>query len=127
MIKFIFLSFQQLTSTLINMEVAACTNTPRMLIGVIAALAYIYLVFGIGHKCGQPTKIFNEQQLSYFKNGSFYVGGFHIHHWMIAWTILPIAVLFACEETSWFLFVVGAHGFTYPDAFIVKQRDCKQS
>ena len=86
-----------------------------MLLGTMVALLYVLTVFGQGHKPGQPPRR-GAWTVGPVCNGSLYLLGMHVHHWVIAWALWPMALCYGLPEVSWFLFWVGLHGFSYPDA-----------
>ena len=94
-----------------------------MFIGITLAILYIYIVYGFKHKMDQPLKRFNITVEPWLRQGSVFVFGYHLHHWIIAWALIPVAMSLSMYNLVTFLFTLGAHGFMYPDAFSIQKLD----
>merc|ERR1712091_739377 len=106
---------------MLKSKVTACGTTRHlwftMFLGVALAILYIYIVYGFNHKMDQPLKRFNITVEPWLRRGSFFIFGHHLHHWIIAWALIPVAMRFSMYNLVTFLFTFGVHGFLYPDAF----------
>ena len=85
-------------------------------IGVLLAIAYITVVYGINHKPKQPLKRCNWTVRPFLINGSLFIYGTHVHHWTLSLSLLPAALCFEMWGTAGFLATMTLHGLTYPDA-----------
>ncbi|VVU94979.1 hypothetical protein CPAV1605_704 [seawater metagenome] len=87
--------------------------------GMIIGIIYICLVFG--NNAGEPHNLpFNFGSL--IQNGSLYIGGKHIHHWLISLIILFYSIPYQIKTKSkiisvlnGFLVIMFFQGISYKD------------
>lgn len=92
-----------------------------MLFGLI--IGTLYAKYGFGKK-GETPKI--DCSCGPFVNGTLYLCGYHIHHWMVAAPVgavsfnlavfVPWAGILGCWDLTTFCCAMTLHGLTYSDS-----------
>jgi len=89
------------------------------MIGVLVAIIFVNINFG--NKAGTPpTFAFNLPP--YIRNGSIFLGDFHLHHWLICLILLGIFVTLQVTNRALLImkgiwFVLLCQGLLYEDRF----------
>jgi hypothetical protein len=84
----------------------------KMLLGVVIGMCYA--LWGFGGVGDTPTLCITWGP---FHNGILWVGGYHIHHWMVCGLVMVCGLLMQWAELTGFCAVMVAHGLAYEDAF----------
>ena len=85
-----------------------------MRLGLFLGLAYA--TFGFRATSEPPRLAFTVGPLH---RGMLFIGGYHIHHWMVCVLLLLIACLISSANLGAFALVMVIHGLSYPDAFVI--------
>jgi hypothetical protein len=90
-----------------------------LLLGCLLGILYIKFVFGFANTEGEEPALAITLEFGHFKlvNGNLYIGGKHIHHWIVYLILLPIFYVFEYYAPMGFSLALIAHGLRYNDAF----------
>ena len=93
-------------------------------IGFLAGLAYVAAMFGFSNIQGErprwhPSCGTNGAILRLI-DGSLYIAGYHVHHWMVYIVILLGSIATKLYPFAGFATVMVLHGLRYSDALICK-------
>lgn len=93
----------------------------KIVIGILIGLIYIGIMFDFKCQSGKPPRanlnIGSPSRIMHVKNGSLFLAGKHLHHWMVCIILIPIFILVQFYVGIGMCIPMTVHGLCYKDAF----------
>lgn len=95
----------------------------KIVIGMLIGFIYIGIMFDFKCEPGKPPRTSlntgSPSRMVHVKDGSIFLAGRHLHHWMICVVLIPIFILVQFYIAIGMCITMTAHGLCYNDAFVI--------
>lgn len=92
----------------------------KIVVGCVIGLIYIAIMFDFKCQAGKPPRVSlnigSPSRMLHVKDGSLFLAGKHLHHWMICIILIPIFILVQFYVGIGMCIAMSAHGLCYKDA-----------